>query len=111
MNAGPARATYPAAKKRFLTGLPGNYRFAVSVRLYPKEKTLHRFEDVIVEVKTIRNGIVRGKIANNVQLLTNYHEGETISFPEVQVMNWLIIRPDGSEEGNYVGKFLDHYKP
>jgi hypothetical protein len=29
------------------------------------------------------------------------------SFQESELVDWLISRPDGSEEGNVVGKFLD----
>jgi uncharacterized protein YegJ (DUF2314 family) len=66
---------------------------------------------VIVEVDKITNGVVHGRIANKLGAVTNYHEGQAVTFPESEVMNWLFIRPDGSEEGNVVGKFLDHYKP
>jgi len=37
--------------------------------------------------------------------------GQRITIPESKIDNWVIVRPDGTEEGNYVGKFLDHYKP
>jgi hypothetical protein len=30
---------------------------------------------------------------------------------EKDVYDWTISRPDGSEDGNYVGKFLDTYHP
>jgi len=30
---------------------------------------------------------------------------------ESDIDNWGDCSTDGSEEGNYVGKFLDHYKP
>jgi hypothetical protein len=32
------------------------------------------------------------------------------AFAETEVMDWLISHPDGSEEGNFVGKFLDTYQ-
>jgi hypothetical protein len=46
-----------------------------------------------------------------VDLLHNYKEGERVTIPESNIDNWVIVRPDGTEDGNYVGKFLDHYKP
>jgi uncharacterized protein YegJ (DUF2314 family) len=108
-----ARATYPAAKKRFLEGLPPGYSFSVWVRLFqnhaPSKQLRH--EDVFVEVESIKNGLVYGRVNNKIGLLTNYKEGQRISVKESEVKNWLILRPDGVEEGNYVGKFLDHYKP
>lgn len=108
-----ARATYPAAKKRFLAGLPPNHTFAVWIRLWQKDDQARQIahEDVFVDVDSIKNGNVTGRIGNKIELLTNYHKGEVISFAESEVMNWLILWPDGTEEGNVVGKFLEHWKP
>lgn len=105
-----ARATYPAAKKRFLAGLKPGWRFAVSYRLYDTPGQFP-FEDVIVQVDSIKDGIVHGRIANKLGSVKNYQYDQAITFPESKVTNWLFVRPDGSEEGNIVGKFLDHYKP
>jgi hypothetical protein len=108
-----ARKTYPGAKKRFLAGLPRGWRFCVSYRLIQNapEVKQYRFEDVIVDVDKIENGKVYGRIANKLGIVTNYRYDQSISFPESDVMNWLFVRPDGSEEGNILGNFLDHYKP
>jgi uncharacterized protein YegJ (DUF2314 family) len=108
-----ARASYPSAKKRYLAGLASGFTFAVWIRLYQNdEKTREdRHEDVFVVVEQIKNGTIRGSIGNNLDLLTNYEKGQTIKFPESDVKNWVIVRPDGSEEGNDVGKFLEHWKP
>src|SRR6202011_4383518 len=54
-----ARATYPAAKKRFLAGLPRNYTFFVWTRLYQslgKGKGA-RAEDVFIEPNAIKDGL------------------------------------------------------
>jgi uncharacterized protein YegJ (DUF2314 family) len=108
-----ARASYPSAKKRYLAGLPPGYTFAVWIRLYQNdEKTReNRHEDVFVVVEQIKNGTIYGWINNKLDLLTNYQKGERIQFPESDVKSWVIVRPDGSEEGNDVGKFLEHWTP
>jgi uncharacterized protein YegJ (DUF2314 family) len=109
-----ARATWPAAKKRFLAGLPEGWSFAVSYRLLQTDKPTkqQRFEDTFVNVKEIKGGMIRGTIGNKLGVVTNYRMGQTIEFPESKIMNWVFIRPDGSEEeGNVLGKFLEHYKP
>ena len=31
--------------------------------------------------------------------------------PELEVLDWTVSKPDGTEDGNFVGKFLDTYKP
>jgi uncharacterized protein YegJ (DUF2314 family) len=109
-----ARATWPKAKKRFLAGLPEGWSFAVSYRLAQTDKRTkqQRVEDTFVVVKAVKGGMVRGTIGNKLEVVTNYHEGQTIEFPESKIMNWVFVRPDGSEEeGNVLGKFLEHYKP
>jgi hypothetical protein len=103
-----ARATYPAAKKRFLAGLPPGHKFVVRLRLFDHDKK--RREDSFVEVESIKGGNITG-IVDRVDVLTNYKEGQRITFSESRIDNWIILRPDGTEEGNFVGKFLDTYKP
>jgi hypothetical protein len=107
-----ARATYPAAKRRFLAGLPRGYLFAVMVRLHGVDHAKKEVQqaDVFVEVHGIKDGKIYGRINSPVPMV-GHKRGDLISFPESEIINWVIERPDGSEEGNIVGKFLDHYKP
>src|SRR5438105_1091852 len=51
-----ARATYPAAKKRFFAGLPKGWRFEVWIRLYQNDKSGKHVaaEDCFVEVERIQ---------------------------------------------------------
>src|SRR5438093_1187613 len=67
-----ARATYPAAKKRFLAGLPPKHTFYVWTRLYQEaaKGQRPRAEDVFIEVHTIKGGQVYGAIANTPDLIT-----------------------------------------
>jgi hypothetical protein len=53
-----ARATWPAAKKRFLAGLPEGWTFDVSYRLLQTDKPTkqNRFEDTFVRLKEIKAG-------------------------------------------------------
>ena len=37
--------------------------------------------------------------------------GQSYTFPEEDLIDWMVARPDGSEEGNVVGVFLDSYRP
>jgi uncharacterized protein YegJ (DUF2314 family) len=103
-----ARASYPAAKKRFLAGLPPGHKFSVRVSLFDRDG---KREDSFIHVESIKNEKVTGIIETQLRLLTDYKTGQRITFPESKIDNWVIVRPDGTEEGNYVGKFLDHYKP
>ena len=107
-----ARATYPAAKKRFLAGLPPNYLFTVWLRFDERDnKTAeYRSEYLFVLVERISGGKVYGRINNQTLSLKKLHYGDRVQFPESRIQNWCIVRPDGSEEGNYVGIFLDYWK-
>ena len=108
-----ARATYPAAKKRFLAGLPKGYIFAVWLRLYEtdKQKKLLYFEDCFVSVERIAGGRVYGRLENKPRVVHGHSMGERVVGDESEIRNWLIEHPDGYEEGNVVGKFLEkHYK-
>jgi hypothetical protein len=102
------RATYPAASEKFARGLPEGYRFYVVVDL--KDSDGHR-ERVFVLVASIDSGVVNGSIASQLVALSDYGEGDAVAIPERDVKDWTIVAPDGSEEGNYAGKFLDHYRP
>jgi uncharacterized protein YegJ (DUF2314 family) len=103
------RATYPAAKKRYLAGLPRGNTF--TVRKHLADPGGQRNEEVFVYVDSIKGGKVYGRIASELEAVRSYRKGQRISFPESEVLDWTIIHPDGSEEGNYVGKFIDTYNP
>ena len=100
------RASYPGAKERFLKGLPTGSKFMVRIRLMQRP---NKVEEVFLEVTAIQDGTVTGTL-NRVDTLTNYHRGQRISVPESEIKDWLIQRPDGSEEGNVVGNYLRQHK-
>jgi hypothetical protein len=104
-----ARKTYPAARKRFFAGLPPKYLFSLTTKLWDRSHT--KFEVVFVVAEQIKNGTVTGHLATHTQQPVGYNFGDHISFPESEVMDWTIVHPDGTEEGNVVGKFMDTYKP
>src|SRR2546430_16223407 len=59
-----ARATYPSAKRRFLAGLPPGHTFSVMVRLQAIDHAKKEVQqaDIFVDVRTIKNGKVYGRI-------------------------------------------------
>lgn len=103
-----ARKSYPDAKKRFLKGLPPRHSFFVTTRVYDDTGA---FEQVFVAVKEIKGGRIKGLIWSDIVTVRGYKYGDTYSFREADLLDWLISRPDGTEEGNFVGKFLDTYNP
>lgn len=102
-----AKETYPEARSRYLDGLPIGEVFFVTTRLVDPEG---RMEQVFIRVTAIREGVIEGVIASDARFVEGYEYGEIYSFPETELVDWLIAKPDGSEEGNFVGKFLDEYQ-
>ena len=99
-----AKRTYPAAKEKFLAGLPDGQSFFLTTRLYDGSGT---FEQVFIAVRSIDKGIVSGRVWSEISRVQGYKHGDGYTFAETELMDWLITHPDGSEEGNYVGKYLD----
>ena len=101
------RRTYPAAKKRFLDGLPAGQNFFVVTNLRDGSGTS---EQVFVTVASISEGRITGRIASDILGIRGFRRGDPYTFPETDLVDWLITHPDGTEEGNVVGKFLDEWQ-
>jgi uncharacterized protein YegJ (DUF2314 family) len=98
-----AQKSYPDAKKRYLAGLPSGHRFSVVTKLHSPG----RVEAVFVTVTGIKGDQVTGRIDSDVRGVAGYKAGDSYTLSERDIVDWVIVRPDGSEEGNLVGKFLD----
>ena len=103
-----ARSNYPAARERFRAGLPRGYTFFVTTRLH--DAAGHE-EQVFVVVDSITSGMIAGRIASPINVVRDFRYGQPYTFPEAELVDWMVSRPDGSEEGNVVGNFLDGYTP
>lgn len=103
-----AKRTYPDAKKRFLNGLPPKDIFYITVKLRDE---MGRIEQAFIEVKEIKDQTVKGIITDEVTFVKKYKKGDEYTFPESELIDWKIIKADGTQEGNFVGKFLDTYEP
>ena len=99
-----ARRTFPDARRRFLTGLPAGYGLSVTTRL--RDSTGH-FEQVFVALDSIKGDLLLGHIASDIGFVHGYRKGQAYEVWTGDIMDWTILRPDGSEEGNFVGNFLD----
>jgi len=103
-----ARATYPQARERYLAGLPPQEGFFVTVAL---RDTLGHSEMVFLAVDSLTRDSVFGRIWNQIHVVRGYRLRDPHAVAETELLDWLITKPDGSEEGNVVGKFLDTYRP
>ena len=99
-----ARRTFPRALQLFATGLPAGHHFSVTTRLH--DRTGH-FEQVFVRADSIARDTVFGRIASEIGFVQGFRSGQAypVSFPNV--LDWTIVRADGTEDGNFVGKYLD----
>jgi uncharacterized protein YegJ (DUF2314 family) len=70
-----------------------------------------KYEQVFVKVTSWKKEEIKGLLASDVTIIPNHKGGETMTCREADVIDWMISKPDGSEEGNFVGKFLDTYQP
>jgi uncharacterized protein YegJ (DUF2314 family) len=102
-----ARKTWPAAKKKYLAGAPHGETFYVTLRL----KDGDTFEQSFVRVTEIKDGKISGTVASELLTIHNFKRGDTVVVKETEIYDWMFAKPDGSEEGNVVGKFLDTYQP
>jgi uncharacterized protein YegJ (DUF2314 family) len=103
-----ARTSLPSAKAKFLSGLKPGEIFYITIRLYDDQR---RFEQVFVKVNEWKGTAIHGVIASDLALIKDKRKGEKITCKEEDVFDWTISKPDGTEEGNFVGKFLDTYQP
>jgi hypothetical protein len=101
------RLTYPDAKKRYLAGLPADHHFFAVTKLRDETGVI---EQVFIAVASIKDDRITGRISSDIRVVKGFKNGDPYSFPERDLVDWLITHPDGSEEGNVVGKFLDEYQ-
>jgi hypothetical protein len=107
-----AQASFPAARERFERGLPPHETFFVSTWLHDLEG---REKLVFVAVDSVKGAggaaHIAGRVWSPVQLVHGYTYRQPYTFAVAELVDWMIARPDGSEEGNEVGKFMDTYVP
>ena len=103
-----ARASYPRAKQRFINGLGPRESFFVTAVL--NDPAGHH-EQVFLAVDSIAGSRIVGRVWNDILIVQGYRRGQRYEMQESAIVDWLIAKPDGSEEGNEVGKFLDTYRP
>lgn len=101
------RQTYPEAKRRYLAGLPAGQNFFVVTNLRDDFGTI---EQVFITVASIKGDRITGRIASDIIGVKGFNKGDPYAFQEGELLDWLITHPDGREEGNVVGRFLDEWQ-
>jgi hypothetical protein len=57
-----------------------------------------------------RAGLPPGRAISRAFRPGRHSSRQSITVPESEVLDWTIARPDGSEEGNFIGKYLDSHR-
>jgi len=99
-----AKKTLPGAKTRFKKGLGQGEAFFLTTRIFDKNG---KYEQVFIRVKSREGENITGTIANPLNVVKEYKSGQVITMQEKNILDWLITKPDGTEEGNFVGNYLD----
>lgn len=99
-----AMKMWPAIRARYLAGLEPGHSLFVTILL---EEQGGNSEYVFVAVDGIEADKVRGRIWSDIVAVHGFHRGSSIELTEDAISDWLISNPDGSEEGNLIGKAVD----
>jgi hypothetical protein len=100
-----ARQTYPGARSRWKKGLPADQRFFITTLFHHDNG---RIEHIFVLVDRIDGETVSGRIGSE-PMSPGFKLWDPYSFRERELLDWTIQHSDGTEEGNFVGKFVDRY--
>ena len=90
--------------RRFESGLGPNHSFSVTVRLYDQTG---REEQVFVSVASLRGDTLVGWLDSEIGLVAGFRRGMRMLVLPAAALDWTIVRPDGTEEGNLLGKWID----
>ena len=101
---GQAKESYPSARDRYLKGLPSGCQFFVSVIITDNKG---QKEQVYVRVEKIADKTISGAIANEVVAAKGFQKDQNITISENEILDWTIAYPDGTIEGNLIGKYMD----
>ncbi|SNC76363.1 hypothetical protein SAMN06265337_3348 [Hymenobacter gelipurpurascens] len=98
-----ARRTFAQTRQRYSRGLPPGSQLYLTAQILNEAAVP---EPVVVRVASWEAGRVVGHI---VRL---HSDGTSVAaapaeFEEAAVLDWALLRPNGSEEGNHLGKFLE----
>jgi hypothetical protein len=62
---------------------------------------------VFVVITGVRSDTLVGYLASEIGLVTQFRRGDRMLVLPDAVLDWTVVRPDGSEEGNLIGKLID----
>jgi hypothetical protein len=101
-----AKQTLKEVHKRWNKDLPKGDQLFVTLRVYNEKG---EFEHVLGRVdKWLPNRII-ATISSLMTTTNKFKPGQSLTTEQTNVVDWKIVHADGSEEGNFVKKFLEEY--
>ncbi|MDH5682203.1 MAG: DUF2314 domain-containing protein [Spirochaetota bacterium] len=98
-----SKKSYPKIRKRFLKGLAKDQSLYVIGKITDEKGG---YELVYVKVKEIANKKIYGTIISELSLVKAQLKNKQITLIEEEILDWLIIKKNGTEEGGFVSLFL-----
>lgn len=102
-----ARKTLPDAKKRYASGLRKNEIFYITLRLYDPNG---KYEAVFLKVQSWTGTTIQGFIDSDIELISAHKRFDHLTVNEADAIDWTFSNPDGTEDGNFVGKQVESPK-
>ena len=103
-----ARRTYPDARRRFVGRAQPVRPLFVTTQLHDAKG---HHEQVFVAVDSIVGARIFGTLSSPINVVQGYRYRQPYNFDDSELLDWTFASPDGSEEGNVVGKFIETYTP
>jgi hypothetical protein len=103
-----ARQSYPDARRRFVGRAQPVRPLFVTTQIHDAKG---HHEEVFVAVDSIVGARIFGTLSSPIDIVQGYRYRQPYDFDDSELVDWTFANPDGSEEGNVVGKFIETYTP
>lgn len=101
-----AKRTFPDVKKKFLAGVYQKVHRILQVQITLSDKNGLN-EMTFMKVLGCKGDLFQGTVNNDLRIVKGYAAGDTVSFMQNEILNWVVVDAEGHEEGNFVGKAID----
>ncbi len=101
-----AKRTFPDVKKKFLAGVYRKEHRILQVQITLTDKDGLN-EMPFVKVLGCKGDLFQGTVNNDLRIVKGYAAGDTVSFMQNEILNWVVVDAEGHEEGNFVGKAIE----
>jgi len=97
-----ARKTFPEARRQFVAARSPGATFLVIVLLRDGDG---HFQMSFMSVEGVDAGTITGRISSEPSIVHGFHLNDGYRVAQTEILDWLVTMADGSEKGNFVGRF------